>query len=293
MNQKNSRFRSSFFFSSLAKKKQKTFQEHVGGAMVETTGLRFAPSLLSIMLSAFEGRAEGVNFEPRLIYIQVRESEGVRRGSELGGDGGRRAFSLWLLARKVEGQREGESNFFPVNFRFLSTHFLTSSFENKKKLIISADGRECPTARSKRSGAFFYLCFYLGRTKREMNAKKCLIFCLFQLTFADHKRISFTSENNNNSPRSSTLVLWVPMCSLRELTFRCVVVFFSLFFCCPFLSLFFSLFPRRPPHLFLPRFSLPPLQNKNTAYPRLCDAYGGKSFSRFGEKEKEAESAGK
>ena len=40
--------------------------------MVETTGLRFAPSLLSVMLSAFEGRAEGVNFEPRLIYIQVR-----------------------------------------------------------------------------------------------------------------------------------------------------------------------------------------------------------------------------
>ena len=40
--------------------------------MVETTGLRFAPSLLSVMVSAFEGRAEGINFEPRLIYIQVR-----------------------------------------------------------------------------------------------------------------------------------------------------------------------------------------------------------------------------
>ena len=51
--------------------------------MVETTGLRFAPSLLSVMLSAFEGRAEGVNFEPRLIYIQVRE-----RGSRgVGGKG--------------------------------------------------------------------------------------------------------------------------------------------------------------------------------------------------------------
>jgi len=40
--------------------------------MVETTGLRFAPSLLSVMVSAFEGRAEGINFEPRLIYNQVR-----------------------------------------------------------------------------------------------------------------------------------------------------------------------------------------------------------------------------
>lgn len=48
--------------------------------MVETTGLRFAPSLLSVMVSAFEGRAEGVNFEPRLIYIQVRGFG--RRGRE-------------------------------------------------------------------------------------------------------------------------------------------------------------------------------------------------------------------
>ena len=64
--------------------------------MVETTGLRFAPSLLSVMLSAFEGRAEGVNFEPRLIYIQVRE-----RGSR-GEYGGQAGFCLRLLARQVE-----------------------------------------------------------------------------------------------------------------------------------------------------------------------------------------------
>ena len=54
--------------------------------MVETTGLRFAPSLLSVMVSAFEGRAEGINFEPRLIYIQVeRETEEREKDREGGG----------------------------------------------------------------------------------------------------------------------------------------------------------------------------------------------------------------
>ena len=77
--------------------------------MVEATGLRFAPSLLSVMLSAFEGRAEGVNFEPRLIYIQVRErerrvSKGV--GGEKRGDG--------------EEQEEEEKKLSSTSFAFSS-----------------------------------------------------------------------------------------------------------------------------------------------------------------------------
>lgn len=48
------------------------------------------------------------------------------------------------------------------------------------------------------------------------------------------------------------------------------------------LTFFFSLSSHtRPPRFsffFAPAFLLPPLQNKNTAYPRLRDAYGGKIF---------------
>lgn len=66
--------------------------EHLGGAMAEATGLRFAPSLVSVMLAAFEGRAQGVNLEPRLIYIQPMGANAqVSSFSWHGRNGSRRA----------------------------------------------------------------------------------------------------------------------------------------------------------------------------------------------------------
>lgn len=72
-----------YFFLSRLSHTHATKKEHVGGAMVETTGLRFAPSLLSVMVSAFEGRAEGINFEPRLIYIQPMGANAQPQGVDV------------------------------------------------------------------------------------------------------------------------------------------------------------------------------------------------------------------
>ena len=185
---------------------------------------------------------------------RVKESRGTERGEVgCGGRGG--GAGPRPREKRERGGEKGKKE--------ISLSRLTSSPRlSETKTLISADGRECATAGSKRPGAF-YLCFCLGRRKREINAKRgnTLIFYLRKLPQQQQPALIYIGPMGANvQPQGVNIQVRGGFIFPLFVTLRC-----SLFFLSSHTNLLTS---------FCPAF-LSPLQNKNTAYPRLCDACRG------------------
>ena len=202
-------------------------KEHVGGAMVETTGLRFAPSLLSVMVSAFEGRAEGVNFEPRLIYIQPMGANAQPQGVNVQV---RRFFfrsclfsSLFFflsgavaaIKRKKGGKTLTRWCCFAHFPLFLSPSFADPSLssDNNSQLfpllagahLHRSHGRQRPAPGGQHPGAWFFfsvcLCFFFFFAFTSLS-----LSLTHTHTFSSYpsSRFIFVEPNHNiNSPSST------------------------------------------------------------------------------------------
>lgn len=94
--------------------------ETQAGVMGSVTGLRIAPTLVSVMTNLLEARFDGININPMLLYVQAMGANAqpqgvnlqpalVRSGGKAGGEGGREETATALASEKGGGRgRTGE-----------------------------------------------------------------------------------------------------------------------------------------------------------------------------------------
>lgn len=203
-----------YFFLSRLSHTHATKKEHVGGAMVETTGLRFAPSLLSVMVSAFEGRAEGINFEPRLIYIQPMGANAQPQGVDV-----QVRFLLVFLVffflsraaaaikKKKGNKKRYETHFFLLTFLFFSLSRSPTRLSSDNNSTLSPSRRSstsvpwAPTSspRGSTSRCVVFLSVFVSFFRFHL-----LFLSLSHLFLFPSSRFIFVQPNHNKNSPSST-----------------------------------------------------------------------------------------